>query len=87
LFNSASGHISSGFRHLSAYLLFFYSQGRVYALTILGNFAVGVPAQHTPTMTPTLSTGVGTVVFHVNHTSGGDQAVITCDGARRSTLL
>ncbi|KAJ7231108.1 hypothetical protein C8J57DRAFT_1385556 [Mycena rebaudengoi] len=69
----------------SAYLLFFYSQGRVYALTILGNFAVGVPAQHIPTMTPTLSTGVGTVVFHVNHTSGGDQAVITCDRLEKCT--
>jgi hypothetical protein len=41
---------------MTASALFFYSQGRVYALTILGNFAVAVPAQHTPTMTFTMST-------------------------------
>ncbi|KAJ6462132.1 hypothetical protein C8R45DRAFT_1178568 [Mycena sanguinolenta] len=62
----------------SAYQLFFYSQGRVYALTILGNFAVGVPAQHTPTTTPKLSTITG-AVFPVKHTSVDDQAVITCN--------
>ncbi|KAJ7102712.1 hypothetical protein C8R44DRAFT_746697 [Mycena epipterygia] len=70
----------------SAYQLFFYSQGRVYALTILGNFAVGVPGQHTPTTTPKLNTITG-AVFPVKHTSVDDQAVITCDRARQSTLL
>ncbi|KAJ7251939.1 hypothetical protein C8J57DRAFT_1474368 [Mycena rebaudengoi] len=74
-----------GLNGKSAYLLFFYSQGCVYALTILGNFAVGIPAQHTPTATPTLSTGIGTVVFLVDHTSVGDQAVITCDRSKKCT--
>jgi hypothetical protein len=86
LVDSPSGQISPGFLHLSAYLLFFYSQGRVYALTILGNFAVGVPAQHTPTTTPKLNTITG-AVFPVKHTSPDDQAVITSDRARQSTLL
>ncbi|KAJ7814933.1 hypothetical protein B0H13DRAFT_2139061 [Mycena leptocephala] len=67
----------------SAYLLFFYSQGRVYALTILGNFAVGVPAQHTPTTTPKLNTITG-AGFPVKHTSADYQAVITCDRARHN---
>ncbi|KAJ6585804.1 hypothetical protein B0H19DRAFT_1059995 [Mycena capillaripes] len=59
--------------------LFFYSQGRVYALTILGNFAVGVPAQPTPATTITLDigTGTGTVVLNVDHHSAADGAVIT----------
>ncbi|KAJ7810474.1 hypothetical protein B0H13DRAFT_2148207 [Mycena leptocephala] len=70
----------------SAYLLFFYSEGRVYALTILGNFAVGIPAQHTPTTTPKLNTITG-AVFPVKHTSADDQAGKTCDRARQSTLL
>ncbi|KAF8188862.1 hypothetical protein K438DRAFT_1764117 [Mycena galopus ATCC 62051] len=62
----------------SAYVVFFYSLGRVYALTILGNFAVGVPAQHTPTTTPKLNTitGKSTTVLDVNHTPADDQAVI-----------
>ncbi|KAJ7844961.1 hypothetical protein B0H13DRAFT_2096020 [Mycena leptocephala] len=61
----------------SAYLLFFYSQGRVYALTILGNFAVGVPAQHTPTTTPKLNTITGVItcdqsVDTSNHQTNSD---------------
>ncbi|KAJ7869978.1 hypothetical protein B0H13DRAFT_2062365 [Mycena leptocephala] len=68
----------------SAYLLFFYSQGRVYALTILGNFAVGVPAQHTPTTTPKLNTITGAVI-PVKHTSADDQAVITSDQSAECT--
>ncbi|KAF8214252.1 hypothetical protein K438DRAFT_1956339 [Mycena galopus ATCC 62051] len=57
--------------------LFFYPQGRMYALTILGNFAVGVPAQHTPTMSITLSIGTGPGT--VNHNSAEDEAVVTYD--------
>ncbi|KAJ7343831.1 hypothetical protein DFH08DRAFT_810377 [Mycena albidolilacea] len=68
----------------SAYLLFFYSQGRVYALTISGNFAVGVPAQHTPTTTPKLNTITG-AVFPVKHTSADDQAVMICDQSAECT--
>ncbi|KAJ7815539.1 hypothetical protein B0H13DRAFT_2138186 [Mycena leptocephala] len=75
-----------GLNGRSAYLLFFYSQGRVYALTILGNFAVGIPAQHTPTTTPKLNTITG-AVFPVKHTSADDQAGKTCDRARQFTLL
>ncbi|KAJ7934164.1 hypothetical protein B0H13DRAFT_1951388 [Mycena leptocephala] len=75
-----------GLNGRSAYLLFFYSLGRVYALTILGNFAVGIPVQHTPTTTPKLNTITG-AVFPVKHTSANDQAGTTCDRARQSTLL
>ncbi|KAJ7492110.1 hypothetical protein FB451DRAFT_1165278 [Mycena latifolia] len=63
----------------SAYVLFFYSQGRVYSLTILGNFLVGLPESQTPT-TVAHGTAVTTVVFHVDYqTSANARAVLTYD--------
>ncbi|KAJ7838965.1 hypothetical protein B0H13DRAFT_2102540 [Mycena leptocephala] len=85
-FRASTHNITKRLICVHTYLLFFYSHGRVYALTILGNFAVGVPAQHTPTTTPKLNTITG-AVFPVKHTSADDQAVTTCDRAHQSTLL
>ncbi|KAJ7350005.1 hypothetical protein DFH08DRAFT_807329 [Mycena albidolilacea] len=85
----SSGVIVASCTLLSTILQLNGKSGRVYALTILGNFAVGVPVQHTPTTTPTLSTITDkrTVVLHATHTSADIQAVITCDLSRRSTLV
>ncbi|KAJ7229524.1 hypothetical protein B0H12DRAFT_224941 [Mycena haematopus] len=60
----------------NAYSLFFFAQGRVYALTILGNFAIGAPEQQKPTITIAPTPSAFTIVFHVNHTSAD---VRTCE--------
>jgi hypothetical protein len=46
--------------NISAYLLFFYTQGRVYAVTILCNFLVGMNQSVTP---PTKVSIVTSVAF------------------------
>ncbi|KAJ6472405.1 hypothetical protein C8R45DRAFT_411219 [Mycena sanguinolenta] len=63
----------------SAYALFFYSQGRVYALTILGNFAVGAPEQKTQTVATAPTPSALTVVFRLDYTSAGERDVRTCE--------
>ncbi|KAJ7474849.1 hypothetical protein FB451DRAFT_276961 [Mycena latifolia] len=61
------------------YLLFFYAQGRIYALTILANFLVGLPETQTPT-TVAPGTAVTAVVFHVDYQSSVNaRAEVTCD--------
>jgi hypothetical protein len=47
-----------------AFFFFFTWQGRVYALTILGNFLVGIPKLHR-SETPATHGNFSTVVFHV----------------------
>ncbi|KAJ7835127.1 hypothetical protein B0H14DRAFT_2797202 [Mycena olivaceomarginata] len=47
-----------------AFFFFFTWQGRVYALTILGNFLVGIPQLHR-SETPATHGNFSTVVFHV----------------------
>ncbi|KAJ6531379.1 hypothetical protein DFH09DRAFT_139498 [Mycena vulgaris] len=62
------------------YSLFFYAKGRVYSLTILGNFLVGFPAPPTPTLTNVPGTVVTGVVFHVDYqTSTNERAAVTYD--------
>ncbi|KAJ7061312.1 hypothetical protein C8F01DRAFT_160868 [Mycena amicta] len=54
------------------FIVFFSSQGRVYALTLLGNFLIGIPAQRRRSnhvSTPTLGTSIP--VFNVSAT--GDE--------------
>ncbi|KAJ7480201.1 hypothetical protein B0H11DRAFT_2233330 [Mycena galericulata] len=70
-----------------AYALFFFCQGRVYAVTILANFLVGIP---TPPPTQTMSntragSAVTNVVFRVDYHSSGDGpgGAITHDYDRR----
>ncbi|KAF7353464.1 hypothetical protein MSAN_01535700 [Mycena sanguinolenta] len=63
----------------SAYALSFYSQGRVYALTILGNFAVGAREQKTQTVTTAPTPSALTVVLHLNQTSAGECDVRRCE--------
>ncbi|KAJ7731909.1 hypothetical protein DFH07DRAFT_991023 [Mycena maculata] len=52
-----------------AYSLFFYAQGRVYALTLLTNFLLGIPGRPTLTLTTAPGTGVTNVAFRVYPTS------------------
>ncbi|KAJ7869965.1 hypothetical protein B0H13DRAFT_2062335 [Mycena leptocephala] len=55
--------------HSPIFPLFFFSQGRVYALTILGNFALGTPGPRTttePVPRDTHPTRTG-VVFHLTY--------------------
>lgn len=58
----------------AAYTLFFFCQGRVYALTILTNFLVGIPTPSAPrTVTDTPGPGSATgVVFRVDYHSSVD---------------
>lgn len=51
----------------AAYSLFFFSQGRVYALTILVNFKVGVPGPPTRTVSSPPGTALTPVVFRVDY--------------------
>ncbi|KAJ7088231.1 hypothetical protein C8R43DRAFT_1244814 [Mycena crocata] len=66
-----------------AYPLFFFTQGRVYSLTLLGNFILGMPLQ--PPMTtvhaPSVVTGV---VFHLEHTNHRDNS--TDDNPRTHSM-
>ncbi|KAJ7450096.1 hypothetical protein B0H11DRAFT_2289440 [Mycena galericulata] len=70
-----------------AYALFFFCQGRVYAVTILTNFLVGIP---TPPPTQTISNPRGStvtnVVFHVDYQTSPDEPgqAITHDYNRRN---
>lgn len=55
-----------------AYSLFFYCQGRIYALTILCNFLVGIPVQPAPETPGSIVTGD---IFHndyINRTMSGN---------------
>ncbi|KAJ7878810.1 hypothetical protein B0H14DRAFT_2710946 [Mycena olivaceomarginata] len=60
---------------LDVYILFFFCQGRAYALTILANFLLGLPGVSEPDRDPNGSTRNAStrradagVVFHVNYT-------------------
>ncbi|KAJ7451432.1 hypothetical protein B0H11DRAFT_2246300 [Mycena galericulata] len=71
-----------------AYALFLFCQGRVYAVTILANFLVGIP---TPPPTQSISSNprgsaVTNVVFRVDYHSSGDGpgGAITHDYDRRN---
>ncbi|KAJ7708241.1 hypothetical protein B0H17DRAFT_1273993 [Mycena rosella] len=64
-------------RNNGAYNLFWYSQGRVYALTILCNFLVGIPATQTATSTNAPVTNITGVVFHVDYNSTSHRDAIT----------
>ncbi|KAJ7729409.1 hypothetical protein DFH07DRAFT_969544 [Mycena maculata] len=75
-----------------AYSLFFFAQGRVYALTILVNILVGIPGKSTQTantvITPPLGT-VSAVVIRVDCENSNDRRVRlteTHDFERRSEL-
>ncbi|KAJ7466577.1 hypothetical protein B0H11DRAFT_2307166 [Mycena galericulata] len=73
-----------------AYALFFFCQGRVYAVTILTNFLVGIP---TPPPTQTISnprgSAVTNVVFHVDYQTSPDEPgqAITHDYVGRHLLI
>ncbi|KAJ7881346.1 hypothetical protein B0H14DRAFT_2705430 [Mycena olivaceomarginata] len=59
-------------RDISAYSLFFYCQGRIYALTILCNFLVGIPVQPALETPGSIVTGA---IFHndyINRTISGN---------------
>ncbi|KAJ7669800.1 hypothetical protein B0H14DRAFT_3538626 [Mycena olivaceomarginata] len=65
----------------SAYPLFFYAQGRVYALTILANVAGGAPVSHTSTSATAAAPSTFTVVFRVNGSEGS-----RCDSENTSNV-
>ncbi|KAJ7035135.1 hypothetical protein C8F04DRAFT_1233802 [Mycena alexandri] len=66
----------------TAYSLFFFMQGRVYALTIMFNFFVGPPSQAGPTTSTHLPGGnVTTVVFSNEFQNANDNGA----AAQRST--
>ncbi|KAJ7133492.1 hypothetical protein C8R44DRAFT_849563 [Mycena epipterygia] len=55
------------------YILFFFVQGRAYALTILTHFLFGLPADPTPSENAgSRRTGTGGVVFHLDYRISSD---------------
>ncbi|KAJ7143814.1 hypothetical protein C8R44DRAFT_864841 [Mycena epipterygia] len=59
-------------KHVTLYQVFFFAQGRMYSLTILGNFLIGLPAPKATTINGPASAVTG-VVFHVDyHTTTDD---------------
>ncbi|KAF7368727.1 hypothetical protein MVEN_00197400 [Mycena venus] len=54
-------------RGIPAYSLFFYCQGRVYALTLLCNSLWGMPGQFTPSVNSDSGSVVTGVVFHSDY--------------------
>ncbi|KAJ7728646.1 hypothetical protein B0H16DRAFT_1777444 [Mycena metata] len=61
-----------GLKKSPASYLFIFAQGRVYALTILGNFIMGVAAQDAVTTLSVPTTTITGVVFHVAYDGGVD---------------
>ncbi|KAJ7763166.1 hypothetical protein DFH07DRAFT_399205 [Mycena maculata] len=71
-----------------AFCLFFYNQGRVYALTILTNFLVGIPNSQTiPTLSFPPTTATTSVAFRVDCQTADDRDPAAADYNRRSELV
>ncbi|KAF7296851.1 hypothetical protein MIND_00916400 [Mycena indigotica] len=58
--------------HSLAFTFFFTCQGRVYALTLLGNFLIGIPAQRRRVGPPTINVGTGSHSLPIFRTTAGD---------------
>ncbi|KAJ6472445.1 hypothetical protein C8R45DRAFT_1164063 [Mycena sanguinolenta] len=81
----SSGVIVASTTLISLILTLNGKPGRVYALTILGNFAVGAREQKTQTVATAPTPSALTVVFHFNHTSVRERDVRICEHSCKST--
>ncbi|KAJ7143815.1 hypothetical protein C8R44DRAFT_140444 [Mycena epipterygia] len=74
-------------KHVNLYQVFFFAEGRMYTLTILGNMLIGLPAPKSTTTNEPRSAVTG-VVFHVDyHTTIDDPRYNTRGELRDMDIL
>ncbi|KAJ7034276.1 hypothetical protein C8F04DRAFT_578277 [Mycena alexandri] len=76
-----------GLRNTPASYLFIFAQGRMYGLTILGNFVMGVATQHAVTTPSVPTTAVTGVVFYLDHSAADLGATSVASNYSRHTVV